>query len=209
MRNHLKIYTIGMAFVIASPISVQSATISLYGTELTIQSLYQQNADSELQELSFASTATVGPGVEISNLADLEIASNPFNLFIVPVSIDVGEDYIELDYSIGDSSGAFASGTFNGYKFTFDGSVPINILNATVNPVSNIVGFDDSRLSFDGNSLFANVHSLSFSSSSQIRIDLTVPPPMPAAPIPLPAALWMLVSGIAVLASSRARTFLS
>lgn len=193
----------------------EAATVSLFGTELSTQVQYQQSGGTQRAGLTFSDTSTVGPGVEVPDLADLEIASNPFNLFVVPVSVDAGSDYIQLDYAKA-GSGAFAGGAFNGYRFTFDSTVPVNILSAKVNPITTLAGFDESRLAFDGSNLFANVASLGYRSSSILRIDLAaetagepgvpVPPHAPpAVPIPLPATAWVMLLGLAGLGTLRLR----
>lgn len=194
------------ASVLVISTAVQAMPVSLYGTQLLTQVQYQQTAQTDRLALSFSDTSIVGSAIEISNLADLQIASNPFNLGVVPVSVDVGQNYIQLDYGQA-VAGAFASGFFNGYKFSFDSTIPVSILSATVNPSSTLVGLDDNRLTFEGNNLFVNVASLSFQPTSIFRIDLTaisteVPP---EASIPLPATTWMMLLGLVCLGTVRSR----
>jgi hypothetical protein len=89
-----------------------AATVNLDSTSFTSQIQFQPTEADARQAISFDDTSTVGPGVEFPNFADLQIDSTPFNLFVVPVSIDVGGDFIELDYNIA-GAGGFAAGFLN------------------------------------------------------------------------------------------------
>lgn len=177
----------------------QASVVGLDGTSLTTQVQFQPTEIAERRAISFSATATVGSSVEFQNLADLEIASNTFGLFVVPVLVDAGNDFIELRYEPA-GSGGFASGFFNGYLFQFDGGVPVAFQNAFIDTNVTNVSVTDEDLSFVGNQLFLDVASRSYNSSSVIRIAAEV------APVPLPATLPLLFAGIAaVFAVSRRR----
>src|SRR5690606_11495102 len=93
----------------------------LIGTELSVQVEYQQTSTSaRFAAGTQVSSTVVDPGVEFLDLSTTQL-SNPLNLTIIPVSVNAGNDYIEQDYLR--TSGSFATGFFNGYRFTFDSSV--------------------------------------------------------------------------------------
>jgi hypothetical protein len=85
---------------------------------------------------------------------------------VVPVDIDFTSNTINLDYS---SGGSFASGTFNGYVFTdLNDTIP-DIQDVSIDPTTTL-GIDGNRVSFNQNQIFINVASLSYNSSSKIKL---------------------------------------
>ena len=177
------------ALAILTHTGAQAATVGLYGTSFTTQVQYQPTASDPRQAISFQDTSIVGANIEFPNLANLQVDTNPFGLTVVPVSVNVGDDFIELDYSIA-GSGSFAGGFFNGYMFQFDSGVPIEFQNASIEQGVTTLAVADSDLSFVGNQLFLNVGSRSFNSGSFVRISAQA---VEVAPVPLPASLPLLL----------------
>jgi hypothetical protein len=129
------------------------------------------------------------PGIEIPSVKALEV-SNPSGLSLVNVSINAGNDFLDIGFANAGSSG-FASGFRNSYIFTFDSTAKPTISSAFVDPPLTTLGLTNSDLRFAGNTLEVNVHGLSFNPSSFARIELTS-----LNPVPLPAAVWLFGTGV-------------
>jgi len=104
--------------------------------------------------------SVVGSHIEFG----LSGSGNGYN--VVPVDIDLTSNTINLDYS---SGGSFASGTFNGYVFTdLNDTIP-DIQGVSIDSTTTL-GIDGNRVSFNQNQIFINVASLSYNSSSKIKL---------------------------------------
>jgi len=63
----------------------------------------------------------------------------------------------------------------------------------TVNPSTTVVGFDQSRLSFDENNLFIDYTGLSYTTGQKLVFDIT------AAPVPEPETYALMLAGLAAV----------
>lgn len=64
--------------------------------------------------------------------------------------------------------------------------------SVTIDPITNMIGLDASRISFDADNIFVNWQSLGFSTETIVRLNLgggTVPVPEPATVLLLPSGL--------------------
>ena len=149
----------------------QSSVAGLIGTELSLKTIFQATSSSNIETIGFLTTATViEPGIEFPSLDDLEIDGSGFNL--VDVSINIGDDFVEIDFANSAPFSVFASGFENTYVLKFDSASVINIINAKIDNTVTTLGLDSSDVSFVGNELFINVESLAFNSSTFVRINL-------------------------------------
>jgi hypothetical protein len=166
---------------IATTILLASAPSSafaagLFGSQSTA-AVYCCSAPVEAQRISTSATAVVGSAVEfpLGSLA----SNDTFGAGVIPLSIDVGENSLALNYT---STAFAASGAFNGYRFSFAGA-PV-ITGLTLNPLSNVT---PTSFSFTPDSILVNVANLSFTSSSRLLFDVaTVPLTDPIDPDPDP-----------------------
>ncbi len=90
----------------------------------------------------------------------------------------------------------FLDAVFNGFSLE-DLSVPGKIVGATINPASNLAGFDASRISMSGTTLFVNFQGLTSLPTTYVQLDLIL--------IPEPGAFALLAagSGMSLLARRR------
>lgn len=176
------------------------AYAGLNGTELSLRTLFQATPMSTPIITSFERTVAVSSStVEFPDVASLfNPGSNvPPGFALVNVAIDVGNDYVEIDF---DNSGAhtrFASSFENTYVFRFDSAAVVDITGAQINTDVTTLGLAPSDVRFTGNELFINVDSLSFNPTTFARIDLLVQGGPP--PIPEPATYAMLLAGLAMV----------
>lgn len=151
---------------------------SLVGTEVSLRTLGQANPTSTPFITSFERTVIVSPSiVEYPDVASL---SNPGNGAppgfgsLVDVAIDIGADFITIDFDNSAPQTRFASAFENTYIFRFASSALVDIVGASIDSAVTTLGLDASDIRFVGNELFVNVESLSFNPSTFARINLEV-----------------------------------
>lgn len=192
--KHMKIV------IIAALLLNTSAYAGLNGTELSLRTLSQGTPSSTPFITSFERIVTVGPGVEYPDVASL---FNPatgvppgFAHSLVNTAIDVGNDYIEIDFDNAGSS-TFATGFENTYIFRFDSSAIVDIKGAEIDSAVTTLGLQPSDIRFIGNELFINVESLPFDPSTFARVNLVVEGgPLP---IPEPETYAMFLAGLGLM----------
>jgi hypothetical protein len=112
--------------------------------------------------------------------------------------VDIRSSQIEISATLQANDGILTpSGReFSGVNvFDSGGSVP-DITSVTINPRSNVPGFNASRLSFDANNVYADFQDMTFRSGARLLLDVTFAPAASvAAPEPGSLALVALVSG--------------
>jgi len=183
-----------------------SASAGLIGTDLTLSALQQASPGTTVFESSFPRVARVlSDQVEFPDVASLFNPNDPkppgFGS-LVNTWIDAGNDFIEIDFFQA-GSGTFASGHQNTYVFQFDSAALATIVGASIDDSVTTLGLDDTDVRFEGNRLFVNVESLSFTPSSFARIHLdVVGGPQP---VPEPAGLPLVVLGGAAALAVRRR----
>jgi hypothetical protein len=124
----------------------------------------------------------VGPGLEIPDIAG---------------GFDVNLSDTQIHFSNLTASQGYSSGTFNGWLF-FDLAAAIDPFGSvTINPATNMVGFDASRISFDADHIWVDFVGLTGDSSTVVVLDIG-----PAA-VPEPSTAFLLATGTALLAGFR------
>ena len=176
----------------------QTCNAALIGTELSLDTVFQSTSTSTIELLSFSTTATVvEPGIEFSSVAALEVVNPPLGLRLVDTSINVGDNFIEIDFDNTGAFNRFTSAFQNTYIFTFDSIAALNIIDASIDTSLTTLGLSADDVTFSGRQLFVNVEGLSFNTSTFARINLTSNGGVSA--VPLPASLWLFGSGLLAL----------
>lgn len=104
-------------------------------------------------------TAVVGPGVEFTNFPSGDQRTN----------VDISASNIRITYL---SASTWSSATFNGPVFRdINGTIP-PITGVSINPATNMVGLDISRVTFDADSVSINWNGLPFDTSTVVSIDV-------------------------------------
>lgn len=143
----------------------------LLGSTVSTEVQFQQFPYTPLRAISFRATQTVNGDIEFPSLNALQIDQNEFNLYVVDVAIDFGDSFIDVSFR--NTEGAqFAPGHFNGYAFTFDATIPVDIAAARLHPDAKLAGLTDDDLTVAGDTLYLNVANLSFNPTSRIQIDI-------------------------------------
>ncbi len=119
----------------------------------TITTLYA-NADN--------GNKVVGPGIEVSNISDSR------------GTMDISDTNLYVDYV---DSSSWNAASFNGFRITDILSTIPDFTDVTINPATNLVGFDASRITFDSDHIWVNWESLAFDESTVVSLDITVPEP--------------------------------
>lgn len=171
----------------------------LLGTQVSLETVFQETLSDEPVALSFPEEFTVvDPGVEIPDVSVLEVPGSPSGINgLVETSIDVGNDFIEIDFD-NVLSTRFASGIQNTYIFTFDGQAGLEFTEATIDSDVTTLGLEAEDVTFDGNKLLINVEGLPFSTSTFVRVNLTT--------VPEPTSVGLFAATLFCLTTRRRRS---
>jgi len=144
------------------------AQSSLIGSNITIDTILQSEADSQPQVIGVKTTVPVAePVVEFPSLKAIQ---GP-GLELVDVAINVGADFLEIDFdNVTDPQ--FGDAYFNGYVFTLADDVAFNFIAATVDATATTIGLDNDDVVLSGNQLSINVQGQIISPALFARINL-------------------------------------
>ncbi|MDL1859771.1 PEP-CTERM sorting domain-containing protein [Betaproteobacteria bacterium PRO7] len=117
----------------------------------------------------------VGPGVEVTNIVE------------GVGTMDIFDDYILIDFTVGSS---FTPASFNGFRLRDVTNTIAPFTSVTIDPSTNMIGLDASRISFDADNIFVNWQSLGFSNETIVRLNIG------GGTVPEPASLLLLASGL-------------
>ena len=179
-------------------ISTQTSQAALLGSELSLETIFQSTSASSIVTTGFLTTATVTePGIEFRSLRALATPGSS----LVDVSINAGDNFIEIDFDNTRPPNLFVPAFQNGYLFTFASIAAINITGASIDTGITSLGLTANDLIFSGNQLFVNVEGLSFNTSTFARINLTSEGGVNA--VPLPGTIWLFCSALLALIGVR------
>ena len=176
-----------LAAVAALSLAPAAQAQDLAGSQVTVAGYCCTTPPGAGTQVTNALTQTVGPGTEFPTGSFTSLSSG---LAPLPVAIDVGSAYIELNYSAG---GTAAAGGFNGYVFTFANAPAIT--GAVLDAASTYAP----AVTYSGNQVFVNEAGLNIGATSMAMIDLTTAG-TPAPPVPEPETFALLLAGLGVLA---------
>ena len=125
--------------------------------------------------------------------------SGPFYFDIIADDTSITFDYIGEASTWSPSPLSLAPTVHNGLAIDLL-SGPV-FSNVTINPSTNMVGFDVSRFSFTGTQIQVDWENLSFNSDTIVKLDVTTGGPV----IPEPSSLLLVGSGLAGLVAARRR----
>jgi hypothetical protein len=182
MKNALNAALAAVALLASGTASAQS----LDGATLDYQ-YYYPNSSSPYGGADNGSFV-VGPGVEVSNIADST------------GTIDISGTNILVDFS-GDSS--WNSAAFNGWILSDQTDSLAAILGVTINPATNMSGFSLSNISWTGDTIAVNWQGLAFNPDTVVSLDVVTS--QGAVPEPATWAMMLLGFGAAGTAIRRSR----
>lgn len=173
IKNYLVIF-----FMLAS-LTISNAKAGLLGENLQLD---YRHPDINTIYLGSSYQFTVSNSIEIPNLVSL-------------FSVDVTDTGIVLDWF--HEPNQFTPSAFNGIALIdYTGAIG-PFLDVTIDPVTNLSGFDSSRISFDANNIYVNFESLNYNINDIVKLDITTGPN--ASIVPLPATVWLFGTAIASL----------
>ncbi len=88
------------------------------------------------------------------------------------------------------TANGFSTASFNGFQISETGASPVTITSVTLDPASNLSGFDASRFSFNSGNIFANFQGLAFTTASNVTLNLGFAPAVN--PVPEPSE-WAVI----------------
>jgi len=177
------------AFTLAASLAVAAipatAEAGLIGKQLDA-AYYTPDTSTPYTNASFSPTSfTVGSGQE--TIGDVE--------GVTQLLVDFSDNALTITLQTTLASPTWNTAPFNGIIFTSPG--PLGIVSATVDPITTMTGFDNSRVSFDADQIFVNWNGLSYGSGTVVKIDF--------ASVPEPATMAVLGAGLLGVAVARRR----
>lgn len=141
---------------------------TLHGRLVTMFTLTYDTPDAPLLRAR-GKTVMVGNGVEFG----LEPEGAQNGLDVVPVTIEILPQRIEISYPDRAGTGRFWNAAFNGYVLKFVADCAL-FAAAKVDATASNMGVSDSDLSLRGNALQINVSDRSYGPDRHLAIDLAV-----------------------------------
>ncbi|MCO5103148.1 MAG: IPTL-CTERM sorting domain-containing protein [Burkholderiaceae bacterium] len=155
-------------------------TSTMAAAQMTGQTVRAQHYYPDLSTTySAAVDSVVGAGVEVTGFP----ASDPWT------NIDYSANSIRIAYT---GAAGWSAATFNGVVFSDLNSTIPAITGVTLNPASNMVGLDASRLTFTADTVSINWQNLAFDASTVVVLDLSFANGGAATPVPT-LSEWMLI----------------
>lgn len=144
------------------------STEGLIGETVTLVGRGQEFAGSAVFSEDFSTVTVAEPGVEFPSVAAFETPGS--GVLLVDVAIDVGRDFLEIDFSNAVHTSMYAMWFFNGYSLRTDAS-SIVFTAASIDSDITTLGLAPSDVTFTENELFINMEGLTFDTSSVVRIN--------------------------------------
>jgi len=139
----------------------------LNGETVTLMGHGQETAASEVLTIDFGMTTVVEPGVEYPSIAAFDTQPTRF---LVDTAINIGNDFLEIDFSNESLFTSYTAVFFNGYSLKVETS-SIKFISANIDSGLTTIGLTASDITFTDNELFINMEGLGFNSSSFVRIN--------------------------------------
>jgi hypothetical protein len=129
----------------------------------------------------------VGAGLEVSNIAESV------------GTIDISDTNLFASFT---KTGHFSAVSFSGFLITDVNNTIDSFTSVTINALTNMVGFDASRISFDENHIWVNWQGLGINRSTVVSLDING---RGRHDVPEPESLALLCIGLTGLAVLRRR----
>lgn len=125
----------------------------------------------------FNTSFTVDPGVELASLYPI---ADPW------ATLNVSDGNVLVQHLRAEP---WSPAVFNGFRiFDIDGTIdPFS--SVTINPATNMVGFDASRIIFDADNIYVNLQGLDHNEETIVSLDIT------GRSLPEPASLLLFGAG--------------
>jgi len=124
----------------------------------------------------------VGPGTEVSSvLFDMDFSDSNILISFKTEGFFIGDESVDFTVPVD---------LFSGFKITDTfGTIP-DFGSFSINPITNMVGFDLSRITLFSDEIWVNFQGLSFDNNTIVSLDI-----MPSA-VPIPAAVLMFAPAL-------------
>ena len=163
-----------------------AAAQGLNGQPVTLDDIYpDQNT-----VLAAGGTQTVTPaGASYTFFGDTAVKVTPTQLIVTDLR----------SYGLG-----YVATTFNGYHLLEVGASPSAITGVTVDPATNMAGFNSSRISFSTSGIYLNLQGLSITPTGNVTLDITTTPaPVPEASTTVSLGLLLALGMGGIIVAAR------
>lgn len=168
--------------LLAGPLT---ASASLVGREFTAGYYVPDNATLYPSASFSPATFSVGEGVETVGLVE----------DVTTLSTDLTADSLSVTFNTRLIDPVWTNFEFNG--IIFNATLPHGITAASVDAVTTLAGFDNSRVTFDANRILLNWANLAYDSGTAVKINFAF------SRVPEPGTLALLGLGLLGLVMSR------
>ncbi|APW61942.1 PEP-CTERM sorting domain-containing protein [Paludisphaera borealis] len=162
-----------------------SAQAGLDGANMNAVYYYPNLATPYGGAIFSPSSFTVGAGPETSGVID----------GITTLSVDFTDTTLTILLSTIATNPTWSGGDFNGPLFTLLSPGTLGITGATIDPGTNLAGFDASRVTITDTQIGINWKGLPYTTGDKVVIDFS----FASAPVPEPSSLIAMASGCAAL----------
>ena len=157
---------------LASALSVPASATVLLGKSIGIQYIYPDISAME-QDLGSNLVGTDGP--------------TPFDPYFKFSFTDTTATTSNFQFAA-----AWGSAPFNGFRlYDVNGTIAA-FTSVTINPSSNLLGLDASRITFDANNIYVNWDGLSVSASTFVTLNIS-------GAVPEPASWALMIAGFGMV----------
>ena len=161
------------------------ATVSFQANALFLE------GDALRIEWIFPDTGTIFDSWDVVVGAGVEVA-NASGFGAIDIDATNGLPSILFDFT---STTGFVSGSFNGFRITDYTGTVADFTDVSINSITNMLGFDASRISFTADTIDINFASLNFTADTFAGFDI--------ASVPEPSIIWLLGSGVLLMGFAR------
>lgn len=154
LKSGLLTLAVGITATVATPVAnaalLMGNTVSFTYLFSDINTVYGSSANGNY---------VVGAGVEILNGFCCNFEG----------TLDISDSNILADFH---GSSTYSGASFNGFRITDVNSTIASFTSVSVNAITNMGGFDASRVTFDADNIWVNWQGLNFDANTFVSIDI-------------------------------------
>lgn len=166
--------SIAAGALVSAGATLGAAAQCLVGERVTLASVYQSSLDAPAEWLDPLATATIGAErVEFPSLRTLELALDPGNPS-EELAIDIGPNWIELNYAQAIFYTGYAQGVRNDYELRFSPTAAARLRGVSIDALGTTLAVSAERISVQDGVVTVNLAGVVYDVRSRLRLVLDV-----------------------------------